>query len=570
LADAPFRWSTFLLTLAAVSVGLAVWWRVLPPTYFTNDDVLLRLMVEGHAVPGQQPTGFLINAHSALGWALVHLRAHAPVIFTWDWALTVALILAITIILTIAVRVTSGSRMLRGAAILTIMAATVPVLSGLQFTISGMSAGAAAIALACRAFTDSTRPRPTVVALSAVLLIFGSLVRPIAAAAGAVAACYVFLVTTWATGHLTKQRLEGCCAVGIAAAAIYGVSWSANAVLYRTSPDWYGAYNHHWKIGVLFDWSGGMSDEDIEAMEAAADWTPNDFQLLRGWWGVDPALHGADRVGRAYDTFRQRRGNSRWPFFGLFLRPFNGAAYRDALKQSALPFAAVAAFMSANWPRRRTRAIIAAIGGAALLYLALQLAFKDLPVYVVGSLNVCVAAAVIAAYRHAEGASTPAWIRAAATGVLVVVTVVQIRTTALAASAENRQVKEVQNQVADLNALQPSLLVAHADAFPLEYWWRPFHVPSVQLPLLALSFDNQSPVVQRFLSATGRQPLLRAMCLDPSILVVSEERRLDPVTTYWREHLGAEVRWSQVFEGTFRVWRCDRVEPVRIENGGVN
>ena len=65
-----------------------------------------------------------------------------------------------------------------------------------------------------------------------------------------------------------------------------------------------------------------------------------------------------------------------------------------------------------------------------------------------------------------------------------------------------------------------------------------------------------NPYVQRFLTRSYPQSLLRAICTDPSILVVGERGRLDPVTTFMHEHHGIEVEWTEVYAGSFRVWRC--------------
>jgi hypothetical protein len=104
--------------------------------------------------------------------------------------------------------------------------------------------------------------------------------------------------------------------------------------------------------------------------------------------------------------------------------------------------------------------------------------------------------------------------------------------------------------------LAPTLMIEHADAFPAEIFWRPLVPPPVAPPMIRLDDNNQSPHLQRFLSDTGRQPLLRALCEDPSILIVSHPDRLEPITVYVREHFGMDIRWDEVFNGSFRVWRC--------------
>ena len=71
-----------------------------------------------------------------------------------------------------------------------------------------------------------------------------------------------------------------------------------------------------------------------------------------------------------------------------------------------------------------------------------------------------------------------------------------------------------------------------------------------------MTYNNQYPLLQDFLARTHRGDLLRAVCADPSILVVAEAGRLERVTDSLREHAGLDVRWDQVFDGSFRAWRC--------------
>ena len=131
--------------------------------------------------------------------------------------------------------------------------------------------------------------------------------------------------------------------------------------------------------------------------------------------------------------------------------------------------------------------------------------------------------------------------------------------TLLPAQQPQPQATQPSSDEQELLRLSPSLIVLHSDTFPREHWWRPFHRPPVDLPAIAIGWNNQNPLLQQFLSATGRQPLLRAMCADPSILVVAEEGRLDFVTTYLREHFNASVVWTKVMTGSFPVWRCSLV-----------
>jgi hypothetical protein len=131
--------------------------------------------------------------------------------------------------------------------------------------------------------------------------------------------------------------------------------------------------------------------------------------------------------------------------------------------------------------------------------------------------------------------------------------------TAQAREAHGRigRARAIDAEVADLQrATSPSLVVFYGSRFPREYWWRPFHHPGTELPAITLGWNNQNPQLQRFLAATGRQPLFRALCREPSMLLVADPDALGLITAYMREHFDTPVQWTKAYEGSFPAWRC--------------
>ena len=144
-------------------------------------------------------------------------------------------------------------------------------------------------------------------------------------------------------------------------------------------------------------------------------------------------------------------------------------------------------------------------------------------------------------------------------GLSLALTVLVQEATAVASAvtAGLRHMQQVEGEVAALRDLGPSLVVSHADTFPAEIWWRPFHRPAFDFPSVALGWNNQNPMLQRFLTSTGRQPLLRAICHDPSIVVIAARPdRFEPVDVYMREHFHETVAWTRLNSGSFAAWRC--------------
>src|SRR5262245_3075597 len=166
-------WRAFLVSLGITTLLIAALWLSISPTYLTSDDVAIRSSIDGTFVPGEPPTGFTLMTHAALGWALVSAQALWPGLHGWDTVLVVTLVVAIAMVEAIAWTTGGALR------VLVLSIALVPLLIGMQFTISSTLAGGAAVLVA-----SAERRRSTLI-LAAVVLVVGLLIRPYGAAAGA-------------------------------------------------------------------------------------------------------------------------------------------------------------------------------------------------------------------------------------------------------------------------------------------------------------------------------------------------------------------------------------------------
>jgi hypothetical protein len=182
-------------------------------------------------------------------------------------------------------------------------------------------------------------------------------------------------------------------------------------------------------------------------------------------------------------------------------------------------------------------------------------AFKDLPFRLLTPLQVCLVATMLGTIGVRRRQPSPA---VAIACLAILLTMLSYQSQALLTTRDREHTAQVEDEILELQQLSPSLLVIHADAFPAEHWWRPFVRPRTTLRAISLAGNNQSPALQQFLASTGRHPLFRAMCDDPSVLVVSEEGRLELVTTYFREHFDTAIHWTPAYAGSFTAWRCVR------------
>jgi len=557
---ASLRGRAFIALLVSTSACIIGFWVSIPPTYLTNDDVTIRRAIEGLTAPGASPSGYVLMAHSLLGWALAWSQ-HLTATHTWDLVVASVLVCAIATALTIAWSLfdSVSARALSMAAALVVIA---PLLSGMQFTISATLAGTAATtAIAMELLLP--RPRKSLLFASAALLLFGVLVRPMSAAAGGMLS--LALLTPAAISAQERRAFVAprLAIAAVALAVLTGALVYLDDAIYRLSPAWDAYHQDNWMLAWFFEWGGDLPTSQVEPLRAQLGWSPNDWELLRRFWGVDPTIHSHERVEtlyRSWSAMVQWRDRAGW-MLERTAAELKGPTVLRLFGDSRLALGVCAMVVLAFASRR---GLAAALGSTIIFYaacMAIEVVFKELPVRLFGPLQVGLVLAVLITSRllSRPGASKRLTTLCAAAAVVLLVR--EVRAVGTEALANSRQSKETDAQVLDVLHQQPSLLLLHADSFPSEYWWRPFHTPPVALNAIQLGMNNHNPYVQRFIAHAEREQLLHAICTDPTILVVAEAGRLEPVTVFLRERYSMNVDWAAVYQGSFRVWRCSPGKP---------
>jgi hypothetical protein len=557
-------WRVIVVAWVVAALLLAIVWSVLDPIYFTNDDVTFRLGIEGTDIPGEPPTGLLLTTHAALGIVAATLQAAVPFLPVWDLILSATLVAGLAVFGAVSwCRIGSGSAV-RWAAVIAFAAAVVPFATGLQFTISAVLCGGAAALLALTELFHAATPRRSVLVFAGALLVVGFLVRPMGAEAGALSTTVLFGFSGL-FGPRRWTRLWRLSAAAATMVVLFAGLNAADAALYPERGNWADYYRYHWRNVALIEWGGVATNDQAEAIRAAAGWTDNDWDALRDKWGTDANRFGFRQMNDA-TAAAARTGVQDSPLSRLMLR--GAATGRDAI-DDVLPqvtFVSVLALILAVCLGN-----VRAVGitcGTLLLFLlmcaAIQTAFKELPFRLLAPLQACLIAVVIAGI--ADHRRTASRLRVAiALSLGLAVTIYQGRIAAAQAIDDEDHTGAIARQIAEVLALDPSLLVVHSDAFPAEHWWRPFRAPRVRLPVIKLQRNNQSPRFQHFLASTGRSSLLRSICEDPSALVIANPGDLDTPTRYMAEHDGIEASWTLVYDGSFRVWRCVRAGGVPLK-----
>ena len=400
--------------------------------------------------------------------------------------------------------------------------------------------------------------------MAALLFLVGGLVRPDAALAGALTTALLLLPAAALSGSLWRLRVQRLAVVLLIAVSGFAVLRYCDGVLYGRSADWHEYYQYNRMIGRLFELRDGLAVEQVGAIRALVGWSTNDWSLLRGMWGVDPEMYGFTRVAAAYEASVGEAGWRDWvAWLTTRLTAVDGAALARLGGSMAVLTLVGGVLAGAYGGKRSWAASVLVVGLFLVVCVGIEVGFKEIPLRLFAPLACGFLAALLVTVGSLRRPASPVVPAVLCLGVVLSVLAYEGRAVVAALAADRRHSLQVDGEVERFLQLEPSLVVRHSDTFPAEHWWRPFHQPAVPMAMIALSRQHtQSPQLQRFLSDTARQPLLSALCEDPSILVVAEAGRLEAVTTYFLEHEDASVSWDEVYAGSFRAWRCAGLTPL--------
>lgn len=549
----PLRWRTIILAFFLATIAVIAWWSVIEPIYFTNDDVTFRLAISGEDIPGEPASPFLLSIHPALTYTAIAIQQAVPLLPVWDFVLLTTLLLGLAVLAAIVWNAHPGSRARRIIDVAALLTVVVPISIGLQFTISAVLCGGAAALLAMSELDRTSAPRYLVLVAAGALLVVGLLVRPMGAEAGALATAVLYGARV-ITGVEWRRRVMRMAIAVAGMLALFAIVNVTDGALYPERGGWAEYRRYHGRNIGLIEWGGAATSVQENAILTATGWTNNDWQALQEKWATDAERFGFDQMRSAAAAAKAAGAEDsmigRLLARGIEWQDLEGVWFQIA---PACLLALILAGSLATFRGAMAAALMVAlfVGICA----AIQAGYKEVPFRLLAPLQVCLMAVVVGAIaEHRRPFSAVRIIVALLVSVAAVGE--QTRLAVAQATADEDQGRSVRRQVNELLALQPSLVIIHSDSFPAEHWWRPFQRPVRRLPMIKLQRNNQDPRLQHFLIATGRSHLFRSICGDPSVLLIANANDLSIPSRYLSEHEGVEATWSQVFDGTFRVWRC--------------
>jgi hypothetical protein len=330
--------------------------------------------------------------------------------------------------------------------------------------------------------------------------------------------------------------------------------------LYGMRSEWDAYLRFNWIALALLEWGSDASNTFASSIRQSVGWTANDWSMLLNSWGVDPAIHGFGRVSQAYQV-QTAALDQVGTLSLLFARiaNYSSGSLRSLMESSGLAVVTGGLLLVAYATRKSALQFVAVLLLFVAICASLDVVFARLPWRLLGPLQLLFVSATLVTIGASRRAASPL-LAILSLGTMVAVTVPVLAAEVREAESRVIRSRELGGEVAQLQRLSPSLVIFYGSRFPREYWWRPFHHPPVELPAVALGWNNLNPQLHQYLSATGREPLLRALCTDPSILIVADRDPLELVATYMHEHFNTAVTWTQVYNGSFPAWRCSAIK----------
>jgi hypothetical protein len=547
--------ATLLLPLLAVTV--------FPAFYQTNDDVAMRLLAEGGLVPDSEPVPFLMHINVVVGQMLTVLYRFLPSLPWYDLVLGASMTAAAAALLTVG----AGAGVRRDVLWVAPMVLffLLPVFVRVQFSFVGLGCVAGGIALLARAALDplASRQRSLHLVGGTALMVWGGLIRFEGAVLMALEGGLLTLplaVAAWRDAG-SRRRLRASAVCAAAALLSIGLSFAANQLAYARARGWSEFHEHNFLRALLTEYAAPSSlrPELIDRLGTSVGWSRNDFGLLIGWFYTDPELFSLRRMRDSVTLLRAKAppASSEFPGPG---RLAGAMLPRRDLVHVGEAFLVMTLFVLGFGAQRR---LLLFLAGAALTFavltLLIGLGLKPPPERVYWPMLILVAATLALAARRWGVTARPA-VAAGSSFVLALVLTAALHQLYQQAQARRRGAEAARGYASALQGIGASTFVLHADAFPLEDWWRPLQVAKPPFPFVPLGVSARTPPVQDFLRRTGRLDLPLALCSEPGLVVVSGSYLPVLLTRFVKEHHGIDVTFEALL-GTerFTVWECRRL-----------
>lgn len=535
---------------AITAVLIALAWLLLFPVYDTNDDVAVRIFLEGREIPGAQPSADIFFFNRPLAQAIASLNRLAPGLPWYDVVEHGLLTLTALVAFYCCLRFV---RFWDDAAIVALVAAMLlAVFAAIQLTIVATLStivGLTALIVALVS-TTSNLERFMLSVAGAVVLLVGTLFRIEAALLGIFLVLLAGLYPVISTlRHKGLQRCSSVLIILVTACTGAALAWAYHFVLYFGSPEWKEVYEFIYLFQQLIEYAAGRAPQDVlnQAL-ASVGWTPAELEMLRNWVFFDTNV---------FSTHKMKLIISNLPV-SANASPFS-VTNSLSMFVSQFPFfifGAAGIVLTAS--RVRTALVTVVLLAAIIVVMVLiSVLTKPLPYRVFWPMTVG-ALFVSWIIIHLDHVSPPHRIQRLAAATLLTTSCLLVAVQTI----ERSRAVERAHQLAfsDFTRMPvgpKNVLVIIGSAFPLELAERPFAPPYLQrsVQALPLGATQQSPPVVRFMSQVA--PDMPTWLCSDAVFIAADKQVLTALQAYYRRHRNQVVSFSNVFSGkTFNVHQC--------------
>lgn len=542
-----------LLPLAAVTF--------FKPSYQTNNDIAMRLLAEGHFVPGNEPLPYLMFINVILGRILSLIYEVTPTVPWYDLMLGGSLLTASAALVYCWVGGEVPSAVIW--ALLFAAYFLFPAFVSVEFSLAGMACAAAGVALIARVcVTDMPKRQERVHLLLGMSFFFwGSLIRfegaCVIAVEGALLLLPLFLARLRSTQHLLRRVVPTLCIAFLLTMAGFAV----NRIVYQNAKGWDTFYEYNRLRARLGEYMSNaqMTSETTDRLKKEVGWSPNDFKLFRNWFFTDPEVFSLARVRLAVNMFYDASGQASkdWKKERFKQSVAVGAAF---FKEARWGLLFMGVFVLGHGFRPRLLMYFVYSGVILASFTAvIALASKAPPQRILWPMLIMSATMLtIAAARWEQRAH---W-SVSTSSILLSLVLVALAMPALKTESDRRSLasKVARADVEGLRRTGAQLFILHGAAFPYEDFWTPLHIQPSAFDFVGLGASARTPPVQDYLAKTGHTDLPWSLCTNPSMLLISAGHAPPMLVKFVEEHRGAKVRFDKAFEGGRIVaWKCRRL-----------
>jgi hypothetical protein len=539
---------------AIASVGIvgtlvAVAWLFFLPAYDTNDDVAIRLFLEGRLVPGAEPSGYAYLVNLVLSEVIAWLYMLDPRFSWYDLAEQGTLVMSATLALYCCARTV---RFPDQAAIIALMSAMMLMaMVAVQFTVvAGVATTVGATTLIFALLAARSKVESLVLSgAGAFLFVLGSLFRLQAALLALFVVASIALPTIiirFRQGVFREQRT--IIVVSLLALITSALAWSYYFGEYFGSAEWKEFIVFAWRRAQLTDYAAArLPPEVLQRAFVAVGLTVTDYNMLREWLFFDSSVFSAKSLGTVIEQLPALPN----PNIGLAT---NLSWYVREFSFFVLGIAGI--ILGA--PRFRV-ALVSALSLAAILIAValISIWLKPLPYRAFWSVAVGVFFVMWITIQVDQVSLH--WIRRVLAALLIVSAGLLVLFQAIERAQETALRRQlVSSDLARAPIGPANLMVIAADAFPFQLVERPFGRPYFQRSVKALPLGESqtAPPVAQFLKRTALLDNPGRLCSDENV-IVARPSALTALKAFYEERRQQVISYTDVFAGaTFSAYRC--------------